>query len=168
MNIQRRNFLRNLAVAGIGCCVQKALCTEIGSDHRPVVTGADGLSICPVWENPNGDSLWELKTPYEIVADINRSVAELAKLAHGLFCPTDDYFGIIIPPSRKRFLNKEFLGYRRDVEDYIKSAWPNSDIICGTYTHFLEDLGYGNSAEFVVGRHFLEYGKTLVFSQYGI
>lgn len=168
MNIKRRNFLKTLAVAGIGCCVQKALCTEIGSNLRPVVTGANGLPMYPVCENPNGNSLWELKTPYEIVADINRGVAGLAELAHGMFRPTDDYFAIIIPPSRKRFLNKEFLGYRRDVEDYIKSTWPNSEIICGIETNFLEELGFGNSAQFVVGRHFLEYGKTLVFSQYGI
>ena len=111
MNIKRRNFLKTLAVAGIGSFVQKTLCTEIGSKHRPVVSGANGLPMYPVLENSNGDSLWELKSPYEIVADINRGVAGLAQLSHGLFCPTDDFFAIVIPPSRKRFLKKEFLGF---------------------------------------------------------
>lgn len=183
MDFTRKNFLKALAAAGTAIAVPQALCGKDGIDkylthgpnppkHYPIVNGWDNRPHYPVMENTFGEMGWEKKSPYEIVADINKGVAEVQKQSYGSFIPTRYSFLIGLPPSRTKYLQQE-LCFGKTVEWYIRNCWPNAELWNhGLAAAFLEDSGYDGSAEFFVLWTRIDLDKgicaTCAYSQYGI
>ena len=186
MELSRKKFLTMFGALGVASTVPQAMGKGEGIEkylttgpnpekrHYPILNGWDNRPHYPVMENTFGEMGWEKKSPYEIVADINKGVAEVQKQSFGSFIPTKHSFLIGLPPSRTEFLQKEFC-YGNTVEWYIRNCWPNAEL----WNHylaaaFLEDSGYDGSAEFFVmcsafrgSMGFIDK-RTFAYSQYGI
>lgn len=138
--------------------------------HRPIVNGFDNCPHYPVMENPSGETTWEKKSAYEIVADIQTGFAMIQQLSVGRFDYLKDAFTIIIPPSRVRCLKKRFPYLGIDVETYIQKGLLAS-FSCFYYegvARTLENSGWEGSAEFIVGTKLPEEERVIMYTQYGI
>ena len=173
MELSRKKFLTMFGALGVASAIPQAMGKGEGIErHYPIVNGWDNRPHYPVMENTFGEMGWEKKSPYEIVADINKGVAEVQKQSRGNFIPTKHSFLIGLPPSRTEFLQKEFY-FGKTVEWYIRNCWPNVELWNHSLAaEFLEDSGYDGSAEcFVLWTYVrLDMGLATVFaySQYGI
>ena len=182
MELSRKKFLTMFGALGVastipqakGEGIEKYLTTGPNPEkrHYPIVNGWDNRPHYPVMENTFGKMGWEKKSPYEIVADINKGVAEVQKQSYGSFIPTRYSFLIGLPPSRTKYLHQE-LCFGKTVEWYIRNCWPNAELWNhGLAAAFLEDSGYDGSAEFFVLWTRIDLDKgicaTCAYSQYGI
>ena len=179
MDLSRKKFLTMFGALGVastipqakGEGIEKYLTTGPNPEkrHYPIVNGWDNRPHYPVMENTFGEMGWEKKSPYEIVADIHTGVAMMQEMSKGIFTPSEDYFAIALPPSREKYLRKEFDNFGRDVLDYIHTCFAKADIICDyQYTSRYEDSGYKKSAEFSILYVTPQTRDVMFATQYGI
>ena len=177
MEFTRKNFLKMLASVGTAITVPQALCGKDGIDKylthgpnppkHPIVNGFDNKPHYPVMESPTGETTWDKKSPFEIVADFNKGVAEVQERSRGIFIPSKDEFCIAIPPSKLKYLKKKS-SYGVDVEWYIRQCWPKAEIFSQGPTELLETSGWNGSSEFVVCWCSPQFMEGLWYTQYGI
>ena len=184
MELSRKKFLTMFGALGVASAIPQAMGKGEGIEkylttgpnpekrHYPIVNGWDNRPHYPVMENTFGEMGWEKKSPHEIVADINKGVAEVKKLSRGQFIPSEHKFDIVIPSSKKDCLKKEF-PYGVDVEWYIRNCWKNIEVryLEPMRDGLLEKTGYNGSSEFIVSYFWLSENYTpwrFVYSQYGI
>lgn len=147
--MKRREFLKSIAAAAAVCSVPNVLGISEDPPSRPVFIDEDGLTHYPVMERLDGETMWEKKSPYEILADINIGIARVQEMSFGNFEPSKDFFGIMLPRSRIAYLHKK-LQPGIDIQWFIKHCWPNASIFSGVFLDGLDHSGYAGSAEFIV------------------